>query len=210
MGKAFAGEKKRRISKMPVYLADVWCSLPQNNVSMFFKWNFVWLLMRVPIKLHSLQCYGFVYVSRRTKRVWKKKKHWMPNSSHYFLCRCPTISQSLYVCMFCYLYCSLSHRWNDNSERIQWNLIKIQKPPAWTMKMFNHENRKMFVWLLKKNNSVDFNACFWMYIILNKMSCCHFSSSTRTNQLKLAHSKIRLFCTFYVNPTFYVNFIDVE
>lgn len=94
MGKAFVDERKRRISQMPVFSVDAWCSPPQNNVSMFFKWNFVGLLMRVPIKLHSLQCCGFVYVSRRTKRLWKKNIE----IRHITSCFDATISQELSVC----------------------------------------------------------------------------------------------------------------
>ena len=116
MGKAFVGEKKRRISKMPVYLADAWCSLPQNNVSMFFKWNFVRLLMRVPIKLHSLQCCGFVYVSRRIKRVWKKNIECQIR--HITSCFDATISQSL--CVFLPLSQAFtSLKWQQRTDPVK-------------------------------------------------------------------------------------------
>lgn len=68
--------KKRRIlvECLNILVVD-WCSLPQNNVSMFFKWIFVRLLKRVPIKLYPLQCYRFVCVSN----VLATKKHIMLN-----------------------------------------------------------------------------------------------------------------------------------
>lgn len=79
-------EKETHFWKCLYILVDAWCSPPQNNVSMFFKWIFVRLLMRVPIKLYSLQCCTICLRFRAHIHAQRKiTLSWMSNSSHYFL-----------------------------------------------------------------------------------------------------------------------------